>query len=218
MLLLIGLLLSLLLLVFANLHLLLHFAILSKLLLDLFVGRGGLDAEVEVSGASGVSEWWSVIASFDVVGDEVTGIDVNLADWEVPGTGPALSWWLGGTIPDELGHLAGLTINGVMQGDLAESEVRVFGFDEEWDDGVGGDFEVSCGVKESDNGRLIQSDINWVCSGIWIRLAVVVGDVNAIEFGERAIFAGGEFPFGGELVVIDGDGNFFAFFGEFGVI
>lgn len=67
-------------------ELLLEFAVLLELLFELFVGGWGLDAELEVTGACGVTEWWAIIACLEVVGDEVAGVGSQQCQFEVPGS------------------------------------------------------------------------------------------------------------------------------------
>ena len=202
---------------FAIEQLFLEFAVLLELLCEGCVGRGGLDAKLEVTGTGCVTERRSIIAGFDVVGDEVSWLSAKECQFEVPRTGPGFGIALNGGVPEEFGDLTGLTIDGVVEGDIAEEEVGVFGFDEEWDGGVGGDVEIAGGIEEADDGRLIDADIDGVHGGLGIRLALGIGDGDTVEFGSGTIFADGEVPAGGELCVIDGDGDFFAFAGEGGI-
>jgi len=207
-----------LLLLFAIEQLFLEFAVLLELLFECCVGSRGLDAKLQITGTSSVSERRAVIAGFDVVGDQVAGFGAQECEFEVPGSGPGFGVATDGGVPEEFGDLTGLAIDGVVQCDVAEEEVGVFGFDEEWDGGIGGDVKIAGGIEESDDGWLIDANIDGMHGGLRICLTFGVGDGDAVEFWGGAILADGEVPAGGELCVIDGDGDFFAFAGEGGVI
>ena len=89
-----------------------------------------------------------------------------------------------------------LTVDGVMQRDIAQQEIGVFGFDEQGNDGVCCDLQIAGWIKQANDGCLILLDVDGVNDRFGVLVAFEVSDLNPIVPGERAVFPTLQFQFG----------------------